>query len=255
MRHLLAGAALFALIAPTAATAQVAAQTGADVRVGGEVVDLRTWNYDRLYADGWRAEELIDADVYGLQGEEIGEVENIIVGTDNRIRSIVVESGGFLDIGDTHLAVPWDQVEIGPGLERVVIPITEENWEDYDLLGEYGYDVDVPAGEPAMRVVDEDLDTGPRAWTIYELLGDYVRLENGAPYGYIRDLVFDEQGALQAVVVSTTGAYARGRYAYPYYGYGYGFAPGRPYYQMPYGDEDVAGAEPFEYGEFGTAYD
>ena len=42
----------------------------------------------------------------------------------------------------------------------------------------------------------------------------------------------------------------RGLYAYPYYGYGYGWNPGLGYYDLPYGQEDVAAMEPFDYERF-----
>ena len=46
------------------------------------VIGLVTWGYEGLYEEGsWTAEQLLDADVYGTAGDEIGEVENIVVGT------------------------------------------------------------------------------------------------------------------------------------------------------------------------------
>ena len=35
--------------------------------------------------------------------------------------------------------------------------------------------------------------------------------------------------------------------------YGYGFRPGYDYYALPYGQEEVAGLEPFDYDRFETA--
>ena len=98
-----------------------------------ETVNLDMWGYDQLYAEGWRAEEFLDSDVYGPDGEEIGEVEDIVVGPDGSILSVVAEVGGFWDIGDTHVSVPWDQVELLADAEGIQIPVTEENVEDYGL--------------------------------------------------------------------------------------------------------------------------
>jgi hypothetical protein len=72
-------------------TSAAAAGTTSDI----EVVSSTDWNYDELYADGWRGEELIDTAVYGPTGEEIGEVENVIIGPDNKILSIIAEVGGI----------------------------------------------------------------------------------------------------------------------------------------------------------------
>jgi hypothetical protein len=67
-------------------------------------VDITTWDTEYLY-QGWSAEELLDEEVYGETGEVIGEVEDFIVDENGKIVKVVVEGGGFLDIGDSHVAV------------------------------------------------------------------------------------------------------------------------------------------------------
>lgn len=214
------------------------------------VIGLDEWSYGKLYDDGnWTAEQLLDAPVYGPAGDDIGEVENVLVGTDGTIDAIIAEVGGFWDIGDTHARVPWSEVEVtweeAGGEPRVEIPVTEETVEDYDLYGGVG-------GE--FRVVDDDEPFTPRSWRVTELINDYVTLEGGARYGWVEDLLFDQGGRLQAVVVDAAYGPAYGPYAYPFYGYGYGFYPGYDYYGMPYTGEEIAGAglEPFDYDRFET---
>lgn len=66
-------------------------------------VALADWNYDELYQPGtWTAERMFDAEVIGLNGDEIGSVENIVIGTGGKAEAIIAEVGGFWDIGDTH---------------------------------------------------------------------------------------------------------------------------------------------------------
>lgn len=191
-----------------------------------EVVSLPDYDHEALYG-GIRAEEMLDADVYGAAGEEIGEVENIIVGADGRITDIVVEAGGFLDIGDTHFRVPWNEVDLTPGVEGVAIPIVEERAEEYGLFDE-GY------GEVV---------TGPREFKITELLDDYARLTDVAGYGYVSDVVFNPEGEIEGVLVNRQFGYGGGLYGYPYYGYDHGFDPGRDYYGLPYAEADVGAYE------------
>ena len=171
---------------------------------------------------------MTDTPVYGETGEDIGEVSNIFVGPDDQIQSIVVEAGGFLDIGDTHFRVPWDQVDLTAGTEGVQVPVNEDNVEDFDLFGD----------EPG---------TGPRSWRVSEVIGDYVRLEDGVNYGIVDDLIFDDAGELQSIVVNPSIGYGvGGYYAYPWYGYDYGFDPGADYYDLPYARDDIAGLEPLD---------
>ena len=80
-------------------------------------IDLRQWDYGELYKSGWRAGSLIGADVIGKAGEEIGNVENIMIGPDGKVLSIIAEIGGFLDIGDTHVNIPWKEVQFTSGQE------------------------------------------------------------------------------------------------------------------------------------------
>lgn len=146
-------------------------------------IAIVSWAQRDLYDSGWTAEQLFDQTVYGETGEEAGDVENLIVGTDGKIQSVIVESGGLLNIGDTHCRVPWNKVKLTPDLEGITVPVTGENVEQYSAF-------------------DEDVDeTDQRAFRATELIGDYVSLADYRAYGTVQDLVFDQQGEIQAVVV------------------------------------------------------
>ena len=51
-------------------------------------------------------------DVYGANDEEIGEVEGVLIGANGQVTAIIVEVGGFLGIGETQVAIPWNSVRI-----------------------------------------------------------------------------------------------------------------------------------------------
>lgn len=60
----------------------------------GRVMALRDWDYGDLYQEGtWSAEQLFGAEVYGSEGNAIGGVENIVVGTNGSIQSLILEVG------------------------------------------------------------------------------------------------------------------------------------------------------------------
>lgn len=207
-------------------------------------VALADWNYDEIYDNGWSAEEFIDeVDVTGADGAEIGDIENILIGENGRIVSVIAEVGGFIDIGDSHISVPWEDVTVAEDGEEISVPVNQDNMERYSLFGESGY-FTKPEGMVTEQVSD-DLLTGPRVWKASELIGDYALLDGSVTaYGYVDDLIFDQEGTIMAVVVDP--AVADGRYAYPYYGYGYGFHPGYTFYLLPYAEQDVADAEPLD---------
>jgi len=218
-----------------------------NVLENAQVVALDDWRYDDLYTNGVSARDLIDREVYGQTGDEIGDVEDILIGSDGQVRSIVAEVGGFWDIGDTHVSIPLNRVDMSNG--QIVVPITE------DTVGDYGFWNDEPIQNGA---VDSDIVEGvddepiPRAWRASELIGDYARLQNDDgynDYGYVSDLILrDNQVA--AVVIQPRTEYGPGYRAYPYYGYGSGWDAGSPNYDMPYTEDDVRDTERFDYNRF-----
>lgn len=196
-----------------------------------EVVPLAEWN-ERDMQPGWSAEQMINLPVRSSGGEEIGEVENLLIGPEGDVQRVILEVGGFLDIGDTHFAVPWDQVEVsGSGeLEYLTVPVTEDNYDQFDLSWEAG-----------------DVEEGPREFRATELIGDYATFGGEGSAGYVNDLIFDGEGKLQEIVVNQSGAMGGGYRAYPYYGYDAGFEPGMDTYDLPYTEDEIGELEPFDY--------
>lgn len=214
---------------------------------------LAGWPDDTLYTAGISVDQLLyNAAVYGPTGDEIGSVENVIFSDSGEALAIIAEIGGFWDIGDTHMSIPWDQVEINAAESRVTIPITEETVGDYSLYGGDGgwfSEEDYFALDTEFaQAVDDDIDPGPTVFRASEFMGDYVYLTNATPYGYVNDLIVEDD-QITAVVVDA-GAY----YGTPgYYAYPYNYAPGttwNPYdrrYNLPYGTDTVDQIENFDY--------
>jgi len=216
----------------TSTNAQAAAQDANQRADGADIVQLTAWDVEPLY-QGLRAERMIDATAYDMDGEEIGEVENIIVGPDGKIRSLVIEAGGFWDIGDTHVAVPWNQVNFSDDGERVTVPLDADNLPGFSLFNN-----------------DENVPAGPREWKVSELLDDTVELRDAPRYGVVDDVIFDRAGQLQAVLVNRDTRYGvpYGPYAYPYYGYGYDrtYDPGSSVYILPYTQQELQNLQRFD---------
>ncbi|GHB24696.1 PRC-barrel domain containing protein [Salinicola rhizosphaerae] len=55
----------------------------------------------------YSAEELMDADVFlkNAPDEDIGDVDDILLGEDMSVQAVVIETGGVLDMGDKDLVV------------------------------------------------------------------------------------------------------------------------------------------------------
>lgn len=185
---------------------------------------------------GWRAETLMGMTVVGKGGEDIGNVENFLLNEQGQIVAVIAEVGGIWDIGDTHVAVPWNMVSIKNS--KLHAPITEDNADDYSMFKKE-FITKINVGQ--LNTVEDDVEAGFNLWKATALLNDYVLLSDGDGYGYVSDLTFDKNGKLQSVVVNASNpAYGYGYYAYPWYGYGYdyGWDAGLDYYVLPYGASD-----------------
>lgn len=229
------------LLAGTSASAQTNMGYVVDVSAGDRLtlhaayvteadpIDVIDWKQAELRG-GLSARRLIGTKVQGKQGKSIGEVADIVVSAKDRIESIIVDSGGLLGLGELRFTVPWEKVTLGPKLEYARVPLKENRVPNFDHAG---------AEKPR---------TGPRAWRVSELVGDFVKLSDGRRYGIADDLLFDRDGNIRAIVVTPAVGHGRyGRFAYPYHGFNYGFDPGSASYTIPYRENEIMNLLPFEY--------
>ena len=245
-RATLLASAAFALALPSLAAAQDTmteepgtAATGTEVGVTGvtptsanEPMDLSTWTYDDLYANGISIEQMVGSDVYGPDGDDIGEVENVLFNMDGQVLSVVAEIGGFLDIGDTHVNIPWEMVSAEDWSDGIVLPFGEDEVETYTATADQA-GVEVDASQDVAEVSGDgagEVETGPNVWRATDLLNNTAQLREGEAYesyGLINDIVVRD-GQIAAVLVTPdagAGAPAGAMYGYPYAGTA-GWTPG-----------------------------
>ncbi len=233
---LTAGAAsALAFIAATPAFAQD------DVQV------LSNWAYDGLYAEGWSVKNMFDmTEIIDTNGEEIGDVENIIFSNDGAVLGIIAQVGGFWDIGDTHVHVPWEAVTITDGIQQVQVPVTEATIDDYDVFGGLWSDEQVitDAATDSTQEVSDNLAAGSGIFKATDLMGSYAYLSDGVRYGYISDIIVQD-GAISAIVSGATAYGQRGYYAFPYDRGARAMTGGR--YDMGYDPVQIDTIESFDY--------
>lgn len=79
---------------------------------------------------GYRATELLGADVYNEKAEKIGVLEDFIVGADDEVSVAIVGVGGFLGIGGRRVAIPTSLIETNE-LHQIILP----NGTKEELMG------------------------------------------------------------------------------------------------------------------------
>jgi opacity protein-like surface antigen len=61
----------------------------------------------------WRGSKVIGTTVYGPDNASIGEVNDVLIGNDGKIRAAVIGVGGFLGVSEKYVAIPFEQLNIG----------------------------------------------------------------------------------------------------------------------------------------------
>jgi len=83
-------------------------------------------------AIGVPGEALIGKEIYGADGESLGEIEDVIE-KQGRLQAVLVDVGGFLGFGARRVAVPVDQISVEG--DRVLAP--ELTMRDLEQLPAY----------------------------------------------------------------------------------------------------------------------
>jgi sporulation protein YlmC with PRC-barrel domain len=77
---------------------------------------------------GLTVDDIDDMDIYGPGGDQVGEVEKVLVDASGEVVGFAVETEGFLGIGDEDVIVGVDQLELVG--DRFVTSLTEEQLEE-----------------------------------------------------------------------------------------------------------------------------
>lgn len=62
--------------------------------------------------DDWPASEIIGSTVRNKAGDNIGDVNELILGNDGNVRAVVIGVGGFLGMGERDVAVSFKSLSI-----------------------------------------------------------------------------------------------------------------------------------------------
>jgi sporulation protein YlmC with PRC-barrel domain len=97
---------------PTPSTTTPSATTPKEktTTTGAQTANNAMW-YQRAN-DDWPASEIIGTEVRNLAGEEIGDVNEIILGNDGKVRAVIIGVGGFLGMGERDVAVAFNSLKI-----------------------------------------------------------------------------------------------------------------------------------------------
>lgn len=104
------------------------------------------------------ADKVEGTDVYNLQGEKLGTVDDIMLDkVSGKAIYAIMSFGGFLGMGEKYHPLPWSTLKYDPGKEGYVVDLDKELLEgaptydmaeDFRWTPDYGRRVDKYYGAP-----------------------------------------------------------------------------------------------------------
>jgi len=183
-----------------------------------------------------RASKVIDQAVYNERGEEIGEVDDLIMSRNGKIKKVILWVDGFLGIGEKLVGVPFRSLKVGDK-GRIAYNANREQLENYPrfsyrregLYGYYyepfyplphyglrsGYGPTLPYGSPYAPFPPRGRyrgEYGPWEWEYFPerlrvsvLLGRIVLNNNGHEVADLDDLMITPEGRVEYILLDVTG--------------------------------------------------
>jgi sporulation protein YlmC with PRC-barrel domain len=183
-----------------------------------------------------QASNWIDREVYGKNGNQFGEIDDLVIKRNGRVKKVTIEVGGFLDIGDKLVAVSLGELQnlMEQGDGKIVLDTTEEKMEKrpefdyyrqglrpdyyyrpryYRGYGYYSYPPyylrTMPYGPPPADRQAEPYPKGepyewafsPTRYLASTVIGRQVINESGDYIGRVDDLLIDTQSAMVKKII------------------------------------------------------
>ena len=77
------------------------------------------------------SEDVQGTDVYDMGGNNIGEIDHLIIDKmSGRVAYAVMSFGGFMGLGHSHYPIPWSSLNYDPSLSGFRTNITEQQLRD-----------------------------------------------------------------------------------------------------------------------------
>lgn len=188
------------------------------------------------------SQKLIGQNIVNASGETVGEVESVVIDGNGNVKYIIAGVGGFLGLGEKHVALLWDELTITGNGDQVMANVTKGQLE---ALPEhrfpasakpgmvYSYDDDVavnpyiaertppaPSASTTEQAADPTTAAAPQTtppeaaiepaagipgMRASEIIGASVNAPDGTNIGEISEVIVQSNGSINGVVVDVSG--------------------------------------------------
>ena len=108
--------------------------------------------FEPLEVDALTADNLTGATVVGPDGNDIAEVEDLLLTADGKVDAMLVDFGGFLGLGQKTVAVGMENLEFAANENGDLLVYSDFTREQLEAAPEY--DEAAYAADPALRATD-----------------------------------------------------------------------------------------------------
>ncbi|HSK38138.1 MAG TPA: PRC-barrel domain-containing protein [Arenibaculum sp.] len=83
-----------------------------------------------------RVDQIVGTDVRNMQDEDLGDVEDIVMGPQGGVQYVLVGRGGFLGVGENYVPVRWADLRITPSpyQDTLILDVSESAFEQAPSL-------------------------------------------------------------------------------------------------------------------------
>jgi sporulation protein YlmC with PRC-barrel domain len=74
-------------------------------------------------------EQMIGKPVMNADGQEIGQVRDLLMSPDGSVSQAIIDVGGFLGVGNKQIAVPWNQIAVQPDGNSLTLSMDRQQLE------------------------------------------------------------------------------------------------------------------------------
>jgi sporulation protein YlmC with PRC-barrel domain len=102
----------------------------------------------RSFGQSSQVSKLMDKEVQGRDGKNLGKVSDLIVNQEGQIDYLIISRGGLMGMGESLVPIPWDSVQQTGGEEALIVTVDENRLNDAPTFsenefGQPGWDTEV----------------------------------------------------------------------------------------------------------------
>jgi hypothetical protein len=93
------------------------------------------WKDDVTVEQGVAMSDMIGAEVDGPSGDQVASIDNVVLTTDGSVKYVVLDHGGFLNIGNKKTALNFNELTLGQGDADYTVALTDDQLDaapEYD---------------------------------------------------------------------------------------------------------------------------